>query len=767
MELFVIVLLVVGCSGITTLWDRMGGEAKIRPLCDDLYEMHATDPLTAKWFGPHVQGNKRTAEQVKENVFTFFSAGIGGPHTYKGNNMKAAHAHMRIDRHAFHALTNHVLVGMEKHQTGGPAEREEVYDILMSLRLDVMHGTENSTSAKPKPKPTQSLWERMGGESKIRPLCNELYEMHTTDPLTASWFGPHVQGNKRTAEQVKENVFTFFSAGIGGPHTYKGNDLKAAHAHMKIDRHAFHALTNHVLVGMEKHQTGGPAEREEVYDILMSLRPDVMHGTETESLHPTWQAAASFMVVFLLLVLWRQREALDSSKNNLGLLQWSSVFYREGGLLTDFINGLPYILNLAPTATVFAGIYLRSVTGNDWFAFTTFVVGFGAVPLADLIIGEDSYNPTKEEEAKLRANFWFSFHLCAYVWCYVASVIAIAYYVGVESGFVDGSPNKLSMTAFWGIATSLGISSGFGIGCIHELIHRPTFTELYHARVVLLFSNYNHFWVEHLWGHHKRVATDEDPASSALNEPLWTFIVKCWYQSFLSACRLEAKFQGNRGRSWLSIHNRILYPFLCSFAIDYAIYHFWGPMALALQIVQSLLTAFLTDNANYIEHYGLRRERKSDRKDDWGLYNDYEKPGWMHAWNTGDRITNWMLFKIERHPDHHVNAGRPYQILRTFKESPTYPTGYAGMFVLSWFPPLFFYIMNPLVKKAHEDYQQQLKDGTYSKIFPSGANNISSVYKKVGEDFFVKGSSEYADGADSQNSESAVGVWGATKDKTS
>merc|ERR1712048_120311 len=198
-----------------------------------------------------------------------------------------------------------------------------------------------------------------------------------------------------------------------------------------------------------------------------------------------------------------------------------------------------------------------------------------------------------------------------------------------------------------------------------------------------------------------------------------------------------------------------LWPFVVSFVIDFAILKILGPSAFVMQMIQSFLTAFLTDNANYIEHYGLRRERKSDRKDEWGLHDDYEKPGWMHSWNTGDRITNWMLFKIERHPDHHVNAGRPYQILRTFKESPTYPTGYAGMFVLSWFPPIWYKVMNPLVEKAHADFEQQLKDGTYEKIFPQGSNNISSVFKVVGEDFFEKGS----DAADSQ--------YDKIKDKTS
>jgi alkane 1-monooxygenase len=467
----------------------------------------------------------------------------------------------------------------------------------------------------------------------------------------------------------------------------------------------------------------------------------------------------AFAAVFGLLMVWRIKEAHDSSKNQSGLFAWSSVFYKKGGAVTDFINGLPYLFNLIPTATVFLGIFLREITGNDWFAWTTFVAGFGLVPLLDLVIGEDSYNPTPEEEAALRDNFWFSFHLCAYVWVYVAAIMAVSYYIGVESGYLTGGPDKLSWLALTGIGSSLGISSGFGIGCIHELIHRPTFTELYHARAVLLFSNYNHFWVEHVWGHHKRVATDEDPASSALNEPLWTFIPKCWYYSLLSACRLENKFLENRDCSWFNINNRILYPFLASFLIDYAIYQYFGPKALFMQIVQSIWTAFLTDQANYIEHYGLRRKRLSDRTDEWGWYDDYEKPGWMHAWNTGDRISNWMLFKIERHPDHHVNAGRPYQILRTFKESPTYPTGYAGMFVLSWFPPLWYAVMNPLVKKAHEDLAEQLRTGKYAKIFPAGANNVSTVYKKTGEDFYEPGSAEYSGNRDVDAADATPGVW--------
>ena len=131
---------------MSTLYERMGGESIIRPLCDDLYNLHASDPLTADWFSPSSEWNDRSADEVKEHVFNFFSAGIGGPHEYKGRSMGEAHAKMRdmkpISESAFHAICYHVLSMMAKHKAGGNAEREEVLGILNSLKPQVMQGVE-------------------------------------------------------------------------------------------------------------------------------------------------------------------------------------------------------------------------------------------------------------------------------------------------------------------------------------------------------------------------------------------------------------------------------------------------------------------------------------------------------------------------------------------------------------------------------------------------------------------------------------------------
>jgi len=304
-----------------------------------------------------------------------------------------------------------------------------------------------------------------------------------------------------------------------------------------------------------------------------------------------------------------------------------------------------------------------------------------------------------------------------------------------------------------GITTGVGIAGGFGIGCVHELIHRPALLDLTCGIVACVFANYSHFWIEHLWGHHKRVATDEDPASSNLGDDLYTFWVRCIYKSFTDAIDIENRFMARKKLPFY--RNRILQGYVCSAIIGYAIQQHYGNTALAFYVLQGIIVALHIENANFIEHYGLRR-RKIEGEVGADGEPVYERPGWFHAWDTADRMSNWILFKIQRHPDHHTNAGRPYQILRTFAQSPTMPTGYAGMFVLSWFPPLWRAVMDPLVENAYRKRAEMEAKGIAASAFPKGSNNMSSYFKRVGEGYYEAGSTPYEGAQNDVNSTKAV-----------
>jgi alkane 1-monooxygenase len=81
---------------------------------------------------------------------------------------------------------------------------------------------------------------------------------------------------------------------------------------------------------------------------------------------------------------------------------------------------------------------------------------------------------------------------------------------------------------------------------------------------------------------------------------------------------------------------------------------------------------------------------------------NYEKVTIMHAWNATHRLSNYFLFKLQRHADHHVHPVRRYQALRTFDDSPQLPTGYPGMVLLALIPPLWRRAMDPRVHNARE-----------------------------------------------------------------
>ncbi len=94
----------------------------------------------------------------------------------------------------------------------------------------------------------------------------------------------------------------------------------------------------------------------------------------------------------------------------------------------------------------------------------------------------------------------------------------------------------------------------------------------------------------------------------------------------------------------------------------------------------------LLEVVNYLEHYGLLRQRRDDGR--------YERTAPEHSWNSNSVASNVLLYHLQRHSDHHANPIRRYQALRHFDEAPQLPTGYAGMIVTAVLPPLWRRIMD-------------------------------------------------------------------------
>ncbi|MGL5912469.1 MAG: alkane 1-monooxygenase, partial [Phycicoccus sp.] len=248
-------------------------------------------------------------------------------------------------------------------------------------------------------------------------------------------------------------------------------------------------------------------------------------------------------------------------------------------------------------------------------------------------------------------------------------------------------------------AVTVGIVSGIGINAAHELGHKREDLEHWASKLALAPSWYGHFFVEHNWGHHKRVATPEDPASSRLGESFYRFWPRTVFGSLRSAWQIERRRLERKGRSVLSPANRVLQAWSFSVVLWAVALGLGGPQVLLFLVVQAVVGLTLLEAVNYVEHYGLLRQRDE--------HGRYERVRPVHSWNNNHVVTNLLLYQLQRHSDHHENPARRFVALRHVDEAPQLPAGYAAMILLALVPPLWRRTMDHRVL-AHYDGNAEL-----------------------------------------------------------
>ncbi len=227
----------------------------------------------------------------------------------------------------------------------------------------------------------------------------------------------------------------------------------------------------------------------------------------------------------------------------------------------------------------------------------------------------------------------------------------------------------------WVLAFTVGINSGYSaIVVAHELIHRsnPTLQSL--GRLLLSTVCYEHFFTEHVRGHHARVGTPEDGATARYGESFRAFWKRTVKQQFVSAWRLEQKRLGDVDmKVWdaRNLRNRNLHGILMALAWLVGLGLAFGPGAGVLFLFQAYWAVKLLEAVNYFEHWGLTRSGK--------------KVQVVDSWDTDNWFTRFTLVGLSRHADHHAHASRPYQQLRHFDESPKLPRGYFGTALMGMF----------------------------------------------------------------------------------
>lgn len=335
---------------------------------------------------------------------------------------------------------------------------------------------------------------------------------------------------------------------------------------------------------------------------------------------------------------------------------------------------LAYTIPLA----AFFGIYYQGIASCAGVLFA-----FGLIPLLEILLPVNTENYEEDEVKSKLANKIYD--LLLYL------NIPIVYGLLLFS-IIRILNSDFKTYEIVGTILSLGIVLGAnGINVAHELGHRKTRWERILGKILLIPSHYTHFYVEHNLGHHLHVSTPDDPSTAKYNQNLYAF----WYQTitgtYKKAWQIQMKLNQVNEVSFFSIYNDMFWFSIIQVVYLGIIVYFFGTLGFIIALFSGIVGFLLLETINYIEHYGLRRNKLASGR--------YERVSEKHSWNSNHIMGRIILYELTRHSDHHYKASKKYQILEYHDVSPQMPFGYPTSMVLSLFPPLWFAVMNKRVPK--------------------------------------------------------------------
>lgn len=224
----------------------------------------------------------------------------------------------------------------------------------------------------------------------------------------------------------------------------------------------------------------------------------------------------------------------------------------------------------------------------------------------------------------------------------------------------------------------------------HEFCHRQSKLKKFLGNLTLAGFGYGHFSLEHVQGHHKMAATPEDPSSARYHESVWSFLPRTILGQLRSAVKLELK--NIKNKKW-KFESSMLTGFGWTAILFFGSYFFSGVNGVIFFISHCIFSILLLEFGNYVEHYGLSRKINKLK---------YEKFEAQHSWSSDAPLTNIILFNLPYHSSHHINSNYSYLNLVNEVKAPKLPYGHFVMILIAAYPPLWYKVINPRIKKHQE-----------------------------------------------------------------
>jgi len=234
--------------------------------------------------------------------------------------------------------------------------------------------------------------------------------------------------------------------------------------------------------------------------------------------------------------------------------------------------------------------------------------------------------------------------------------------------------------------TLCGLSGGIlGITTAHEMMHRRQKWKRKYSMAMLYTINYPHFYIEHMW-HHISIGTPRDPDTAKRSESVYSFLLRSIPQGWIKCWTSEARKLKSKSLIQSLLKNKMVTTSFIQICIHIAIYLLFGIEATVIFMVQGIVTILLLKWINYVEHYGVVRKKINGKLEPVSVH---------HSWDSTRMLTNFSLFNLGYHSQHHSRPSLDYNELpKTQKNWNELPAGYSTMMMLALMPYFWKRVMN-------------------------------------------------------------------------
>ncbi len=348
---------------------------------------------------------------------------------------------------------------------------------------------------------------------------------------------------------------------------------------------------------------------------------------------------------------------------------------------------MKYLKYYISTLTLIVGFYLCLAVQSGptilFFGFSLLII------LGDILISEEDSKDHYSHPFFLNLPMYINLPLLVLFLLMTISLLSNNVAESrIISEYLNINLSKVKNSFYFFDKISLVAISSLFIGVMgtvpgHELVHRKTRKfDMFMGNWLLSLSWDCAFALEHVYGHHKNVGLQTDPATAKRGENVYAFIFRAILKEQKDAWNIFLKQSRKTKFSFISIKNKMIIGYIRSLSITTVAYALGGFEGAMIFLLCAFIAKSLLEVINYTEHYGLVRVPG-------------EKVCPHHSWNSNSIMSSIYLYNVTRHSSHHEKSSLKYWELRPYKGAPMMPYGYLAMLYLAIFlPPVFHKLMS-------------------------------------------------------------------------